>query len=75
MVLKGYSYVGASLCRLCLPSAFGGRAGFDVDTSCIFPQGVLTTVTLVGGVAGDGGARACARCEAGLPLCSVAVTA
>ena len=33
---------------------FGVRAGFDVDTSHVFPQGVLTTVTLAGGVAGVG---------------------
>ena len=44
----------------CLPSVFAVRAGFDVDTSHIFPQGMLATVTLVGDVAGDGGARACA---------------
>ena len=24
----------------CVPSAFGGRTGFDVDTSHVFPQGV-----------------------------------
>ena len=40
----------------------------------IFPQGVLAAITLVGGGAGDGGARAGARSEVGL-LCSVAVTA
>lgn len=74
MVFKGCSYVGAFLCGLCLPSAFGGRTGFDVNTNYIFPQGVLATVTLVGRVAGDGEARACAGCEAGLPLCSVTVT-
>ena len=68
MVLKGCSYVGTSLYRICLLSAFGGKAGFDVDASHIFPQGVLAAVTLVRGVAGDGGARACAGCEAGLPL-------
>ena len=51
-------------------NAFGRRAGFDEDASHIFPQGVLAAMTLVGGGAGDGGARA--RCEAGPPLCSVA---
>ena len=39
--LECVSYVGASLYRPCVPSAFGGRAGFDVDASHIFPQGVL----------------------------------
>ena len=56
-----------------MPSAFNGRAGFDVDASHIFPQGVLAAVTLVGPVAGDGGAKVCAGCEVGL-LCSLAVT-
>ena len=36
-----------------------------------FPWGV---VTLVGGGAGDRGARARSKCEVGLSLCSVAVT-
>ena len=37
--------------------AFGRRAGFDVETSCIFPQGFLTTITYVGGGAKDGGLK------------------
>lgn len=45
-----------------------------MDTGDVFSQGVLATVTLVGGVAGDGGARAYAGYETGL-LCSVAATA
>ena len=40
-----------------------------------FPQGVLTTIILIGSVAAVKWARACAGCEAGLPLCSVAVAA
>ena len=67
--------MGVSLCRLHMPNASGGGAGFDVDTSHIFPQGVLAAITSVGHVAGDGRARACIGCEAGLPLCSVASTA
>lgn len=51
MVWKGCSYMGASLCRLCVPSVFHGRDGFDVDTSHVFPQGVLTAITLIEGVA------------------------
>lgn len=66
--------MGASLWRLYVPSVFGLRAGFDVDTSYIFLQCVLVPHTLVEGVAGVGGTRACAGCEVGLlPLCSVAV--
>ena len=75
MVLKGWSCVRVSLYRLCVPNAYGGKAGSDVDASHIFPQGVLTALTLVGGGARDGRARAEARCKTGLPLCSVAITA
>ena len=57
-----------------MPNAPGVRDGFDVDTSHVFPHHVLATTTLVGGVAFDGGARVCAGCEAGFPLCSVAIT-
>ena len=67
--------MGASLYRLHVPNAFGGRAGFGVDASHIFPQGVLAAIILAGGGAVDRGARAEDRCEAGLPLCSVAKTA
>lgn len=45
-VLKGCSYPGVSLHRLGVPSAFAGRAGFDVDASPVFPQGVLVSITL-----------------------------
>ena len=48
-----------------MPSGFGGRAGFDMNSSQIFPQDVLAAITLVGGGAGEGGARAGARCGAG----------
>lgn len=47
--------MGASLYKLCVPSAFGGKAGFDMDAKCIFPQGVLAVTALVQGVTGDGG--------------------
>lgn len=49
------SYMGASLYKLCVPSAFGGKAGFDMDAKYIFPQGVLAVTALVQGVTGDGG--------------------
>lgn len=35
-----------------MPSVFHGRDGFDVDTSHVFPRGVLTAITLIEGVAG-----------------------
>ena len=54
IILNWCTYVGASLYRLCVPGAFGGRAGFDVDASHIFPQCVLAAIALVVGVAGDG---------------------
>ena len=73
MVLKGCSYVGASLCTPCVLSASGERSGFDVETSHVLPQGILAAITSIGGVAADGGARACAGCEVGLPLRTVAI--
>lgn len=48
-VLKVCPYVGVSLCSLYVPSGFGGRAEFYMNTSCVFPQGVLEGITLVGG--------------------------
>ena len=72
--LKGSSYVRVSLYRLLVSSVFSGRAGFDVDASHIFPQGVLANITLVFGRTGDEGGRAGTWCEGRLTLCSVAVT-
>ena len=63
-----------SLCTLCVLSGFDGRAGSEMSKGHIFPQGMLAAITLIGGGAGDGGARARARCDLGL-LFSVAVTA
>lgn len=60
---------------LCVPNALGGTAVFDLDTSCIFPQGVLPAVILVGDGTGERVARAGARFEFGSPLCSLATTA
>ena len=74
-IFNGWAYVQVSLYTLQVPSAFGGRARFDVNRSHLFTQGVLAAINLVGGRVGDGGGRAIARCEAGLPLCSVAITA
>ena len=63
------------MCESPSVDVFGVMAGFIVFTSHVFPQGVLAAITLIGGVTGVGRARACAECEAGLPLCSVAITA
>ena len=54
--------MGEPLCRLCEPSTY------------IFPQGMLTTISIVVSDTGDGLARAGIRCEAGLPLCSVTIS-
>lgn len=48
-------------------------AGFDVDAGHCFPQGVQAAIAVVGGGAGDGGARGGVWYEVGLPLCSVAI--
>ena len=41
--------MGASLYSVRVLNGFGRRAGFGMNTSHIFPQGVLAAVTLVGG--------------------------
>ena len=57
-----------------MPNVFSARAGFDVNASHLFPYGVLATITLIEGVAGVVGAKACTECEVGLPFCSVALS-
>ena len=73
-VLKGGPYVWTSWYSLFVSSGFGGKARFDMNTSHMFPQGVLASITIGGEGAGDSGPRAGSRCEEGLPLCSVTVT-
>ena len=68
MVLKGCFYVRTSLCRLRMSHVFHARAGFGMDTSHIFPQGVLAVIPWTGGVVGVVVSRACAGYEMGLPL-------
>lgn len=46
-----------SLYSLHLPSGFGVRAGFNINTSHMFPQGVLAAINLVGSEARDGGSK------------------
>ena len=72
--LRRYLYMGASLYHLHGASDFDSRAGFDLNTSHVFPQGALTAITLLGDGVRTEGAGARARCEPGLPLCSVAIT-
>ena len=67
--MKGCPCVGASLYSLRVPAALVGEL---VNTSHVIPQCGLAALTLVGGGAGDGWARARAGCEPGLLLCSVA---
>ena len=59
---------------VCLAPAFDGWAGFEVDTSCTFPQDVLEAIPLIGSGARDGGARVGTKSEAGVALCPVAIT-
>lgn len=58
-----------------MSSAFGEKAGFNVDVIHFFPQGVLSAITLVGRVTRDRVVRDGVWCEAGLLLCPVALTA
>ena len=72
--LEGLALCGSILYSLCVPSDFGGRPGFYVNMSCIFPHVVVAVGTLVGVETGDGVFRARIRCELGLLLCSVVNT-
>ena len=65
--------MGASLCRQHVLNVFGIRAGFDMDTDHVFPQGMLASITLTVDVVGVGRPKACTVCEVGLPFCSMAV--
>ena len=65
--------MGVSLYRLHVPSAFGGRARFDMDASHVFPKGVLAAIMVRVG-AGNVGVRARVGYEVELPLCSVVIT-
>lgn len=56
-VLKGCPSVGASLYNVCVPSGFGGRVGFDMNTSHTFRQDVLVALNLVGDGAEEGVSR------------------
>ena len=75
MVLKGYFYVGASVCRLCESNIFVVRTGFCMDASHIFPQSVLAIILLIGGGICVVVSRASPGFWVGPPLFSMAVTA
>lgn len=47
----------------------------DLTWTQVHPQCVLLAITLVEGVARDGGSRSRAGCETGIPFCSVAFLA
>ena len=73
-VSKECSCVGVSLCSLCVPSGFGGRAESWSEYGSHLSPGSAGSYHLGGKKAGDGGARARARCEMSLLLCSVVIT-
>ena len=70
----GVLNMGVFLYILHVPSAFGGRAGFDMDMCHFFLQHMQAAITVVVGGTGDWGARAGAECEAGLCLYSVPIS-
>ena len=61
--------------RLCVSIVFGARAGFSLDASHVFYQSVLLIFPLIGDKVGVVVSRVHDGYEAGLPLCSMAVTA
>ena len=72
--LAGYPWVGVSQYSLCVPSDFRVRPGSEMSMSHVFPQGVLATITLVGGGTGAREAGARAMCEPWHLFCSVVNT-
>lgn len=67
--------MGASQFSLSVPSGFGGKTVSDMKMSYIFLLGVLAALTLVESGTRNGGTRASARCELGLLLITIAITA
>lgn len=58
--------VNVSLYNLCVTSGFGGKAGYEVSLSHIFPHCVLSAINLGGGEATGERAGDKASCEPGL---------
>ena len=67
VILKVCPCVRVSLYSLCVPGGFDGRTGFDMNTSQIFPQGVLAAISMVGGETGDAVTRTRASLSQGFP--------
>ena len=73
VVLWGCLYMGVShIDCVCLMPLVGGLDLMWLQVT-VFPQGVQEAIAVVGGGAGDGGARGGVWYEAGFPLCSVAI--
>ena len=68
LALRMCPCMGMSLCNLHVPSGFGGRAGSQLSMGRIILLGVLASITLEKGRAGNGRAKARAKCELGLLL-------
>lgn len=64
-----------TLCSPRVPSVFGGRAGSEVSTGHVFPEGVFVGITLMGNGVGDGGAKTRSTCDLELLLYSMVITA
>lgn len=73
-VLKVCSYVRASFTDCMCQMPLVGELGLTWRQVISFPRVCWQLSPWVGGEAGDGGARAGAGSEAGLPLCSVVIT-
>lgn len=69
--LKGCPCMVVSLCSLCVDSGFDRRDGTELSMGHIFPWGVLTDTTLMGGRTGDGGSRPGTRIKPVFLLCSM----
>ena len=65
---------GVLLCRQCVSSVFGVKAGFGMDAGHIFPQSVLTIFPLIEDMVGVVISRACDGHEAALPLSVTALS-
>ena len=70
--LEGVSLCGSIPNSLSVPNGFGGRVGFDMNSSDVF-SGHVGIYPLVGGEARGGGARAEASCKTKFPFCLVAI--
>ena len=70
--MKGYFYVGSSLCSLQKSNIFCASAVFNMDICHIFPRCVLTIIPLIGVVTD---VMMTTGCSAGPPICCVVIPA